>query len=61
MSDDIDEKRGSEVEVEMKGLMRNEDKDEYYFEDPSDIGTYIQHLHRHTRQLTSIMWFSDST
>ena len=45
MSDDIGEKRGSEVEVEMKDLMRNEDKDEYYFEDPSDIGTYIQHLH----------------
>ena len=58
MSDDISEKRGSEVEVEMKNLMRNEDKDEYYFEDPSDIGTYIQHLHG---QLTIIMWFSDST
>ena len=41
MSDDTGEKRGSEVEVEMKNLMRNDDKDEYYFEDPSDIGIYI--------------------
>ena len=53
MSDDIGEKRGSEVEVEMKDLMRNEDKDEYHFEDSSDIGTYIQHLHRHIYQTTN--------
>ena len=51
MSDDIGEKRGSEVELTMKDLMRNED--EYYFEDPSDIGTYIQHLHGHIYQTTN--------
>ena len=59
--DDESEKTGSEEELEMRDLVtQQEDKDDdYYFEDPSNIGR--PPLARPDRHPHSVVWSSDWT